>query len=160
MQKPLTAQLFRKEALWWMFGMALNTLPDHSFSTYAKFSKKLTFLTPLICTRRCVHQGVRNVSLSESFAYVLNEWSPLKNVIKITGENSGRVFLEDSVLICIVTFLSKTPFFWRQLSQMFYRIRVEKFYERHTKTAAMESFFISLQLFKTMTLPQVFSVEF
>ena len=32
---------------------------DHSFSTYAKFSKKLTFLT--------------NVSFSENFAYVLNE---------------------------------------------------------------------------------------
>ena len=34
---------------------------DHLFSTYAKFSKKLTY------------QGVRNVSFPENFAYVLNE---------------------------------------------------------------------------------------
>ena len=37
---------------------------DHSFSTYAKFYEKLTFLT-----------GGRNVSSSENCAYVLNEWS-------------------------------------------------------------------------------------
>ena len=36
---------------------------DHLFSTYAKFSKKLTY------------QGVRSVSFPENFAYVLNEWS-------------------------------------------------------------------------------------
>ena len=30
---------------------------------------------PLICTRTCAYQVVRNVSLSENFAYVLNEWS-------------------------------------------------------------------------------------
>ena len=44
----------------------------HSLSTYAKFSEKLTF-NPLIRTRSC--QGVRNVSFSENFAYVLNGWS-------------------------------------------------------------------------------------
>ena len=37
---------------------------DDSFSTYAKFSEKL-FLLP----------GIRQVSFSESFAYVLNERS-------------------------------------------------------------------------------------
>ena len=42
---------------------------DHSFSTYAILSKKLTFLTPSY-----VHLRVR-VTLSENFAYVLNEWS-------------------------------------------------------------------------------------
>ena len=47
-------------------------LRDHSFSTYAKFSEKLIFLTP-IHTRTCAYQGIRNVSLSENFAYVLNE---------------------------------------------------------------------------------------
>ena len=36
----------------------------HSFSTYATFSEKVTFLT-------C--QGVRNVGFSENVAYVLNE---------------------------------------------------------------------------------------
>ena len=41
---------------------------DHSFSTFAKFSEKLTFLTPLIGTLICVYQGVRDVSFSENFA--------------------------------------------------------------------------------------------
>ena len=39
---------------------------DHSFSTYAKLSKKLIF------------QGVGNASFPENFAYVLSEWSPFK----------------------------------------------------------------------------------
>ena len=46
---------------------------DHSFSTFSKFSEKLTFLTPL--THTYMYQGVRNVSLSENFENVLNEWS-------------------------------------------------------------------------------------
>ena len=44
---------------------------DHAFSTYARFSKKLTFL-PLIRTRACSLQGVSNKSFSENFGYVLN----------------------------------------------------------------------------------------
>ena len=47
---------------------------DYSFSTYAKFSEKLIFLTPLIRTRTCKYRKI-NVSFSENFAYVLNEWS-------------------------------------------------------------------------------------
>ena len=43
----------------------------HSLSTYAKFSEKQSF-KPLISTRRRGYQGVRNVSFSENFAYVLN----------------------------------------------------------------------------------------
>ena len=43
----------------------------HPLSTYAKFSEELSFLTPLICTRTCAYQGVRNFSFSENFAYVL-----------------------------------------------------------------------------------------
>ena len=39
---------------------------DHSFSTFAKYSEKLTFLTPW-------YHGVENVSFSENFANVLNE---------------------------------------------------------------------------------------
>ena len=68
---------------------------DHSFSTYAKFSKKLTFLTLRYAheqrraiprarahlrakafrsvTNRTVQQGIRNVSFSDSVAYVLTE---------------------------------------------------------------------------------------
>ena len=47
----------------------------HPLSTYAKFSEKLTFLTPLIRPRTCAIQGVRNVNFSENLAYVLNRWS-------------------------------------------------------------------------------------
>ena len=47
---------------------------DHSFSTYAKISEKLTFPThTLIHTLTCASQGVRNVSFSEKFAHVIHE---------------------------------------------------------------------------------------
>ena len=46
---------------------------DHLFSMFAKFSEKLTFLYPLIHTRTCAYQGVRNVSFSENFANVIDE---------------------------------------------------------------------------------------
>ena len=61
-------------------------LRDHWFSTYAKFSEKITKIT-YVCVsgvrtlffrkilRMCAYQGVRNVIFSENFAYVLNEWS-------------------------------------------------------------------------------------
>ena len=54
---------------------------DHSFSTYSEFSGELTFF-PLISTRTCAYQGVRNVSFSENFAYVLNELSLTDFVIQ------------------------------------------------------------------------------
>ena len=70
----------------------------HPLSTYAKYSKKLTFLirartktkisnplirtrtkinisNPLIRIRTCAYQEDRNVSFSENFACVLNEWA-------------------------------------------------------------------------------------
>ena len=35
--------------------------------------RKTNISYPLMRTRTCVYQGVRNVSFSENFAYVLNE---------------------------------------------------------------------------------------
>ena len=35
---------------------------DHSFSKYAKFSGKINISHPLIRTRACAYQGVKNVS--------------------------------------------------------------------------------------------------
>ena len=47
---------------------------DHPFSMYVKFSEKPTFLTPcpLIRTRTCAYQAVRNVGFSKKFAYARN----------------------------------------------------------------------------------------
>ena len=41
---------------------------EGSFSTYASFTEKLTFFTPLIRTLTCAYQGVKNVNFSEHFA--------------------------------------------------------------------------------------------
>ena len=46
---------------------------DHPLSTNAKFLKKTNIFNPLIRKRTCAYQGVRNVSFSEIFAFVLNE---------------------------------------------------------------------------------------
>ena len=48
-------------------------LRDHSFSTYSKFSEKLTFCT-------CAFQGVRNSSFSGNFAHVLDGWSLIETL--------------------------------------------------------------------------------
>ena len=47
---------------------------DHSFSKYAKLSKKIN-----ISYQWYVH--VKNVGFTENFAYVLNEWSLGSDVI-------------------------------------------------------------------------------
>ena len=47
-----------------------------SFIQYVRrIFRKTNISYPLIRTRTCAYQGVRNVSFLESFAYVLNEWS-------------------------------------------------------------------------------------
>ena len=48
---------------------------DHSFSTYAKFSKKIKQFYPLKRTRTCAYQWVGNVNFIKDFAYVLNGWN-------------------------------------------------------------------------------------
>ena len=48
---------------------------DNSFIALAKFSEKLILLAPLIRTRTCAYQEERNVSFSENFENVVNEWS-------------------------------------------------------------------------------------
>ena len=69
--------------------MKTTILLDYSFSADAKFSEKSKFLA-------CSYQGVRNVSFSENFAYVLNEWPLCKasnNIMKstcITTENAAK----------------------------------------------------------------------
>ena len=45
---------------------------DRSFSTYAKFAEKLTFLHPLYAHISVQIKGLRNASFSENFAYALN----------------------------------------------------------------------------------------
>ena len=42
-----------------------------------KIFQKTNISNPLIRTRTCVYQEVRNVSFSENFAYGLNEWPPM-----------------------------------------------------------------------------------
>ena len=49
-----------------------NDIWDHPFSKYAKFSEKTNISYPLILSRICAYQGVRNVSSSEKFKYVVN----------------------------------------------------------------------------------------
>ena len=70
---------------------------DHSCSIYATIFEKLTFLTPdthtyayhahirITHTHTCAHQGVTNISFSENFAYLLNEW-PLSGIARRLGK--------------------------------------------------------------------------
>ena len=46
---------------------------DHSFSKYAKFSENLIFPSPRYAHVRVCIKGLKNVSFSENFAFVLIE---------------------------------------------------------------------------------------
>ena len=48
---------------------------DHLFSASIKVSRKSKSSYPLIHILRYVYQRVRNITLTETFGYVLNEWS-------------------------------------------------------------------------------------
>ena len=58
-----------------------RVLRNRSFIQYVrKFSEKNKTFCPLIRTRTCAYQGVRNVSFSENFTYLLNERFQMENV--------------------------------------------------------------------------------
>ena len=66
---------------WLLCGKYASQARVYSLSTYAIFSQKLTFLTSYVSrVRTCAYQGVRSVSFSENFAYVINEWSRTLNL--------------------------------------------------------------------------------
>ena len=52
---------------------------DHPLSTYAKFSEKLTFLSPWYAHVLVRIRGLEMFFFSENVAYVLNEWPPVKH---------------------------------------------------------------------------------
>ena len=46
----------------------LFILKEYTFSTYGKFFKKITFLTPVMRKPMCVYQGPKLVNFSEKFS--------------------------------------------------------------------------------------------
>ena len=59
------------------FLISVLTIKGHPFSTYAIFRKtNISFL--LLHTHTCTYHGIRNVSFSEHFAYLLNPICPRK----------------------------------------------------------------------------------
>ena len=62
-----------------------NNHMDHSFSTYAKFYKKLTFLTPWYARIGYAHvvcvSGGKNATFMEDIEYALKEWSGTLKIV-------------------------------------------------------------------------------
>ena len=62
----------------WSFTIGSGEFSDGPSIKYVhKTFRKTNISNPLIRTRTCAHQGVKNVSFSKNYAYVFNEW-PLK----------------------------------------------------------------------------------
>ena len=73
----------------------------------SKTFRKTKISYPLIRTPMCVYQGVRNVSFSENFAYVLNECSLIKHTesyTKMRGDIHYSLSFED-VKCCMVVII-------------------------------------------------------
>ena len=73
---------------------------DHLFSTYAKFSEKLTFLTPLLRICKWAYQVVRNLFFPRKFC-VRTKWIP-QVAFWILKQNVIR----ERVLKVVYTFLA------------------------------------------------------
>ena len=68
-----------------------SVIRDHSFSIYAKFSRKNYISYPLICNVRG-----KKCNFSENFAYLLNEWTPNDLGEYIKGRDICQKHLEMS----------------------------------------------------------------
>ena len=76
----LTLKFFHKIIVYLLTKNKLLMTPRGSFISYIrKFIWKINISYPLIRIRACAYEGLRNVSFSEYFAYVLNERSKWKS---------------------------------------------------------------------------------
>ena len=66
---------------------------DPWFGTYAKFSKKLTFLAPWYAHARARKTNI-SYPLIYNFAYVLNEWSPDWNLVFVNPWKQSEISRE------------------------------------------------------------------
>ena len=73
-----------------------SSVRDYSFSTYAKFSKKTTFLKPWYAHVR--------VSFSENFANVLNKWFLTKPTVFQGTNHRENCYLSNVQLIGIISY--------------------------------------------------------
>ena len=65
------------------------------FLIFCNFYFTIANFYPLICTCMSEYQRVRNVSFTENFAYVLNEWLLNRNIVKegVIGEVLSKSFI-------------------------------------------------------------------
>ena len=67
----------------------LSLPKESSIKCILEIFRKTNISNPLLRTRTCAHQGIRNVSFSETFAYVLNEW-PLSGMSKSSSAHAYK----------------------------------------------------------------------
>ena len=100
--------VFESESIDWKITtwVCLDEPWGHPLSRYAEFSGKLMFLIPWYAP--CAYQGVRNVSFSENFGFVLNGW-PLSRWIYYNNVNHrwvSALFPDLSLfLVCFLVLL-------------------------------------------------------
>ena len=113
-----------------------------------------------IYTRICAYQGVRNVNLSEHFAYVLNGWTlrvwNLRPLLKIHPQETADLdtFTEESFneklqFLCSVTLVySHFRITWFYISQLFFSRRVNKYLEKISWLISISIILTSINPFK------------
>ena len=83
-----------------------------------KIFRKANISKPLIHTRTCAYQGVRNVSFSENFAYVLNGW-PLHRICL-----PGIAFVTTTKIYSIVGLILATYCMRKMKAGLFFRNKI------------------------------------
>ena len=78
----------------------------NSFSAYGSFFPKNNISYPLISTRTFAYQVVGNVSFSENFPHLLNEWFLRRNNLNYQIDRChDNIFLFGGVFLSIVPFI-------------------------------------------------------
>ena len=120
----------------------------HSFSTYAKFSENLTFLTP-ICTHSCAYQGAKNFSFSANFAYVVDDVGFVKFILFLIFKwlaGQKETYSMRFINHCSVVPFICSPSIWNRWVALFYKCRlmVKEATRRNSQNIMLDNIPLSL----------------
>ena len=84
----------------------MSSTKGPSIKYVRKIFRKTNIANPLVRRRTCAYQGVKNVSFSENFTYVLNGWSPIQHLKLYIFACSQRPMRPKKVSMIFLGFLS------------------------------------------------------
>ena len=95
-----------------------TSIKGPSIKYIRKIFRKTNISNRLIRTRTCAYQGVRNVSFSENFAYVLNGWHQTKYQMYFNVNGWGPVYPDQNIIV--------NNFLWPKFGNIYHQCDSDK----------------------------------